>query len=53
MFKDVDFKSGVNLEEELIKELQAHARHCLEPDAAYLSGSAFFYIFLRKGHMRN
>jgi len=30
MFKDVDFKSGVSLEEELIKkELQAHARHCL------------------------
>ena len=30
MFKDVDFKSGVNLEEELIKkELQAHARYCL------------------------
>jgi len=30
MFKDVDFKSGVNLEEELInKELQARARHCL------------------------
>jgi len=30
MFKDVDFESGVNLEEELIKkELQAHARYCL------------------------